>query len=129
MKDSDLDASQSGAFNPYRLLMTKLIGGRINAPRARSAANTWRKTQRECIDAEAKRLAEEMEKVPLKEGEKRESMVTIRDRVARDMFGKLSKGEQNEWKKTAAQEHRVAEAAWKAEMEAKPATDPKSRQM
>ena len=53
-----MDPKESGAQNPYRLLLHKLTGTSTSKPRLRSAANVWCKTQRKEIDAEVKKIAE-----------------------------------------------------------------------
>ena len=45
MKDQDIDLKESGAQNPYRILLHKLTGTTIQKPRLKSAVNVWRKTQ------------------------------------------------------------------------------------
>jgi len=53
-----MDPKESGAQNPYRLLLQKLTGTSTPKPCLRSAANVWRKTQRKEIDAEVKKIVE-----------------------------------------------------------------------
>ena len=50
-----MDPKESGAQNPYRLLLHKLTGTLTPKPRLRSATNVWHKTQQKEIDAEVKK--------------------------------------------------------------------------
>lgn len=126
MKDMDLDSTATGVYNPYRSLLGKLTGKNINAPRQRSAANTWRKTQHDAVEAEIQRQLGQLEG---EGGVKKAQMIAFRDRVAREMFQRLSENEQREWRLAAIAEHQVAMKAWKMEMVGKLPTDSRSRQM
>ena len=57
MKDNDLDPNESGARNPYRVLLQKLTGTRASRPRLKTPANIWRKTHREQIEDEVRQQA------------------------------------------------------------------------
>jgi len=60
LKDSDLDAKDSGLQNPYRVLLFKLTGVGLVRPRLRSSVNTWHKLKvnRDAIEIEAKKRGE-----------------------------------------------------------------------
>ena len=121
MKDQDIDPKDSGAHNPYRILLHKLTGTSIQKPRQKSAANVWRKTQRQEIDAEVKALLN-YSAIP------QSSLAVTRDRVARDMFERLPVEEQAQWAEQAKEEHETALARWKEENEGKCSTMPEDRQ-
>ncbi|KAF8875013.1 hypothetical protein CPB84DRAFT_1752823 [Gymnopilus junonius] len=59
MKDHDVDSKANGAHNPYGALLYKLTGKEFVRPRAKTACNVWRKTQRAEIEAKVKALAAE----------------------------------------------------------------------
>lgn len=121
MKDQDIDPKDSGAQNPYRMLLHKLTGTSTQKPRLKSATNVWRKTQRREIDAEVKEMA--------KNGDlPRSSLAAKRDKVARDMFERLPAEERAGWAEQAKEEHEAALATWKEENEGKCSTTPEDRQ-
>jgi hypothetical protein len=121
MKDQDLDPKESGAQNPYRILLHKLTGTSIQKPRLKSAANVWRKTQRKEIDVEVKKIAKQSN-IP------RSSMAATRDKVARDMFERLPAEDRAQWVEQAKEEHDTALAKWKEECEGKCSTASEDRQ-
>jgi hypothetical protein len=121
MKDQDIDPMESGAQNPYRILLHKLTGTTIQKPRKIWVVNVWRRTQRKEIDREAKIIAEK-EKTP------RSKLAAVRDKVARELFERLSKEEQQQWVEQANEEHDAAVAKWKEETEGRPSTTPADRQ-
>ncbi|KAF9470378.1 hypothetical protein BDN70DRAFT_902157 [Pholiota conissans] len=98
MKDNDLDPKESGAFNPYHALMTRLTGKEVVRPRCKTGANMWRKTHREHIEAELKRRLGDLKG-------KRDRLAAERDKIAREMFGRLDLEEQRDWKTMVLAEH------------------------
>ncbi|KAF8202529.1 hypothetical protein BJ912DRAFT_842680, partial [Pholiota molesta] len=100
MKDCDMDPKDSGAHNPYRILLHKLTGTTIHCPRRRSAVNVWRKTQRAIIEEE----------------------------VAKELYARLPSDEKAEWEVRSRDEHAAAIKAWKDETEGSLSTDPEDRQ-
>jgi hypothetical protein len=58
MKDHDIDPRESGAHNPYRILLHKLTGTAIQKPQQKAPVNVWRKLERKEIDLEAKKIIE-----------------------------------------------------------------------
>jgi hypothetical protein len=121
MKDQDIDPKDSGAQNPYRILLHKLTGTSIQKPHLKSATNVWRKTQRQEIDAEVKEIA--------KRGAiARSSLAATRDKVARDMFERLPAEEKAGWAEQAKEEHEAAITRWKEENEGNCSTTPEDRQ-
>jgi hypothetical protein len=121
MKDQDMDPKESGAQNPYRILLHKLTGASIQKPRLKSATNVWRKTQRKEIDAEVKKIAKR-DNIP------RGSMAATRDKVARDIFEALPSDEKAQWVEQAKEEHETALAKWKEESEGNCSTSSEDRQ-
>ena len=121
MKDHNIDPKDSGAQNPYRVLLHKLMGTSIQKPRLKSATNVWCKTQRQEIDAEVKEITKR-NPIP------RSALAATRDKVARDMFEKLPAEEQAEWVEQAKEEHAAALTRWKDENEGNCSTTPKDRQ-
>jgi len=117
MKDQDLDPKESGALNPYRLLLLKLTGGSSQRPRLKSAVNIWRKTARAEIDEIVKQ-----KEVP------RAQLAKHRDQAAREMFAKLSAEEKEQWAEQAKEEHEEALKAWKQDTEGEVSMAPEDRQ-
>jgi len=118
MKAQDLDPKESGALDPYRILLNRLIGTSAQRPRLKSSVNVWRKTARAEIDAVVKQKGD----VP------RAQMAKHRDQAARDMFSKLSEEEKEQWAEQAKEEHEEALKTWKHETEGKLSTAPEDRQ-
>ena len=118
MKDKDLDPKQSGAEDPYRILLHKLTGVSSQRPRLKSTVNVWRKTVRVEIEAIVKQ----------KDGVSRSQMAKLRDQTAREMFANLSAEEKKEWAEQAKEEHEEALKFWKCETEGNPSTTPEDRQ-
>jgi len=105
MKDSDLDPKESGAQNPYRILLLNLAGmSSTTKPRLRTACNTWRKTQRKAIN---NKLLQRYGGLPYKK------QVAARDKIAKEMYDKLSDVEKEGWEDQAKMDHAEAMAKWK----------------
>lgn len=119
MKDHDLDPLESGENNPYRVLIHKLTGVSHQKPRLRSATNTWGKTQKEFIDAEIKKTGAIVG---------RNHLVAARDKMARSLFLKLPKAEQEVWEKQAKEDHQEQVEKWKNDLASPPSTQPADRQ-
>lgn len=118
MKDQDLDPKESGAQDPYRVLLHKLTGVSSQRPRLKTPANVWRKTARVEIDGVAKQ----------KEGVPRAQKATLHDQIAREMFAALSQEERQGWAEEAKEEHEEALKTWKRETEGSLSTSPEDRQ-
>lgn len=104
MKDSDMDPKESGAHNPYRILLLKLAGmTSMTKPRLCTACNTWRKTERKAINEKVKQRWG---------GLTREQQAAARERVAKEMFVKLSDVEKEGWKQQAEEDHVERLAKW-----------------
>jgi N-acetyl-beta-hexosaminidase len=112
MKDQDINPKDSGTHIPYRTLLHKLTGTSIQKPRLKLATNVWRKTQRQEIDAEVKKLGTIAWS----------SLAATRDKVARDMFDRLPAEEQAGWAEQAKEDHEAAVTQWKEENEGKCST-------
>jgi len=119
MKDHDIDPKDSGKHNPYRALLYKLTGLGAKKPRLRSACNTWRKltVNRDLIEVLAKA-----------QGATKKNGVTVRGKIASDLFAELSAETKEEWAALAVQEHEEGVAAWKLAMTSPPSTLPVDRQ-
>lgn len=127
-KAQDLEPTQTGAFDPYRAVFFKLLGNKqMNRPRAKTPVNLWRKSKNVEIEAEAQRIIESTWD-PTSKKTKKEMAVSTRDKVARDMFEKLSEEEKLFWKQEVKDEHNAAVEQWAKEMNGPIATDPASRQ-
>ena len=121
MKDQDIDPTESGAQNPYHILLHQLMGMTIQKPRKIWVVNVWRKSQCQEIDREAKIIADR-EKTP------RSRLAAVRDKGACKLFYKLPDVEQQQWVEQANEEHETAMAKWKEETQGKASTTPADRQ-
>jgi len=121
MKDQDIDPKESGAENPYRILLHKLTGTSIKKPRLKSATNVWRKSQRKEIDMQVKEITR-VGSTP------RTALAAIRDKVACDMFEKLPQEEKTHWIEVAKEEHDEALTGWKDDFEGSCSILPQDRQ-
>lgn len=121
MKDQDIDPRDSGADNPYRILLHKLTGNTIQKPRRQPPVNVWRKTQRKEIDIEAKKITD-------KDGIPRSKHAAVRDKMARDMYEMLSEEEKVQWIEQATEEYETAMMRWRNDVEGDPSTASEDRQ-
>ena len=104
MKDSNMDPKESGAQNPYRILLLKLAGMTSTLkPRIWTACNTWRKTQRKEINDKTKQQYGNLS---------RSQQVTARDKIAKEMYAKLSDVEKEGWEEQAVEDHAERMAKW-----------------
>ena len=118
MKAQDLDPKESGAQDPYRILLSRLIGTSAQRPRLKSTVNVWRKTVQAEIDAVVKQKGD----IP------RAHMAKHCDQVVREMFLKLSVEEREQWAEQVKEEHEEALRTWKHETEGKLSMAPEDRQ-
>lgn len=58
MKDQDIDPRESGAHNPYHILLHKLTSTSTQKLRQKAPVNIWWKSERKEIDFEAKKIIE-----------------------------------------------------------------------
>ena len=101
MKNQDVDPRESGAHNPYRILLHKLTGTIIQKPRLKAPVNVWRKMQHKEIDLEAKKITENTP---------RSKHANVQDQVAWEMYDFLSQEEKSQWIEQAKEDHEVAMA-------------------
>lgn len=116
-----MDPRESGAQNPYRLLLHKLTGTSSQKPRLKSPVNVWRKTQRREIDSE-------VQDITARNPVARNRLAALRDKVARDMFEKLPEAEKAQWVEQAKEEHEAALAQWKKDNDGSYSHAPADRQ-
>lgn len=116
--------TESGAYNPYRALLAKLVGKSADRLRLKTAVNIWRKTERPLIESQAKEIVEVSKNRPLAPGEKKESLIAVRDRVARSIFAQLPKEDRLFWEQEAAEEHKKATDEWNNLMKKGPSEEP-----
>ena len=107
--------------NPYHRLLFNLAGIKPKAPRLNSAVNTWRRSFREEIQAEAKLQAEKL-------GKDGNMLASVREHVAKKMFEQLSAEEQKDWASQAKEEHQQAMKDWKEQTNRPPSTSLADRQ-
>ena len=117
MKDQDIDPTESGAQNPYCILLHQLTGMTIQKPRKIWVINVWRKSHHKEIDREAKIIIE-------RENTPRSKLASDRDKVACDLVEKLPEVEQQQWADQANEDHEAMVAKWKKETEGKASTTP-----
>ncbi|KAF9550943.1 hypothetical protein CPC08DRAFT_647741, partial [Agrocybe pediades] len=111
-KGSKDGGASAGSVDPYRIMMHRLCGTEAQKPRRLSAANTWRK-----LNDNAKLIEKE-----------RKKLIAINDEVARDLFGKLPKEEQDSWLEVAKDNHERKMVEWKKLVDQDPSEDPADRQ-
>ncbi|PPQ80644.1 hypothetical protein CVT25_001652 [Psilocybe cyanescens] len=121
MKDHDLDPKDSGSINSFQVLIAKFTGKETNRPRLKPAVNLWRLDKRDIIEAKVKQRAEAT-------NTPRGGYASLREKIVREMFGKLSQEEQRYWKSKAHEEHSAAMKIWKKEMAEPPSVSPEDRQ-
>ena len=115
MKDQDIDLRDSGADNPYRILLHKLTGNTIQKLRRQPPVNVWRKTQHKEIDIEVKKIMD-------KDGIPHSKHAAVRDKMAWDMYEMLSEEEKVQWIEQATEEYETAMMRWWNDVEGDPST-------
>jgi len=116
-----MDPKESRVQNPYCMLLHKLTGVGIQRPRLKSAVNTWRKSQRDDIEREVRRIV-------LRDGTPRSQLAKLRDSIAHKMFEGLPEEERTQWAEQAKEEHEAALEAWKEATTGEPSKEPTERQ-
>jgi len=116
-----MDPKEPGSQNPYRALLHKRTGIGIQHPRLKSAVNTWRKTRRDDIEHEVRRIV-------LIDGTPHSQLAKLRDSIARKMFEALPVEEQKQWGEHAKEEHEAILEVWKETTTGEPSTEPADRQ-
>ncbi|PPQ93426.1 hypothetical protein CVT25_004498 [Psilocybe cyanescens] len=104
MKNKEQNPRDSSlSFDPVAMMMYKITGkGLPPKPRLKTAANIWRKTQREAIENNAHITKAQVKK----------HMAALRDKVARQLFTKLDKDVREHWRQIAIKEYGEAFATW-----------------
>ncbi|PPQ79593.1 hypothetical protein CVT24_010043 [Panaeolus cyanescens] len=125
MKDHNMDPLESDAQNPYKVLLHQLTGTTLQKPRLKTAANVWRRTHREEIENEALSRAGATK---LKDVQLRKKLASLREKVAKELYGELPAEEKAEWERLAKEEHDEAIAKWEAALKRPPSTEPADRQ-
>jgi hypothetical protein len=89
MKDHDIDPHESGAHNPYQILLHKLTETTIQKPQLKASINVRRKTQCKEIDIKAKKIIE-------KENTTWSKHAAVWDKVAWEMYDLLPQEEKSQ---------------------------------
>jgi len=121
MKDADDNLQELDTSNPYHVLLLQLMGLPPKPPRLVSAMNSWRKDHR-------KEIKDELSRRVKLEGWDRKTLAPLREKVAKEIFGRLSQAERNRWAEQAKQKHKTATEEWKKEVSAPPSTCPADRE-
>ncbi|KAJ3485365.1 hypothetical protein NLJ89_g11904 [Agrocybe chaxingu] len=121
MKDHALDPKDTGAQNPYQVLLHKLTGKGLKRPRVKSGPNAWRRTHTAEIEEETRRRAQQ-------QGVSAKKLAGVREGVAKEMFALLDASEREEWLARSKEEHEDAVKKWEAETEGPLSTAPEDRQ-
>lgn len=121
MKDNAVDPNETGARNPYRILLHQLTGSQAQRPRLKTASNVWRRTHREEIERKVEAQA-------TAEGCSRKKLAPLREKLSKEMFAALAKEEKEEWEQAAKNEHQEAIAKFEHDLKSPPSTNPADRQ-
>ncbi|KAJ3502939.1 hypothetical protein NLJ89_g8658 [Agrocybe chaxingu] len=121
MKDHEINPKDTGADNPYRVLLHKLTGKGLTKPRQKSGPNTWRKTHTMEIELETRRRA-------MQQGVNVKRLAGIREGVAKEMFAALDPFERDEWLERTKEEHDEAIKKWESDVNGPLSTAPEDRQ-
>jgi hypothetical protein len=113
-----MDPVESGAKNPYRVLLHQLTGSGNSRPRRKTARNVWCKSHNKLID-EAMRGKPKVS---------RNQQAALRDKVSKGLFEKLPQVEREQWEQQAKEEHAEKLAEWEKEQQGEVSTDPADRQ-
>jgi len=112
MKDhaSSEGASKTKADGTYQILLGQLTGASDKAPRQKTAINIWRKSYTQEIEKEVTLRAK-------RENLDRKKLAPVREKVAKEMFEKLSLGDKDKWTKQAKEDHEAEIKEWKSKQE------------
>ncbi|KAM6489701.1 hypothetical protein JOM56_014724 [Amanita muscaria] len=121
-KECDLPSKESGALDPYSLLLHKLTGVGVSKPRKKAAYNVWAKTQAELIEEKAKG---EVTRSNLKA----KDLANICCQIMRRLFHALPPEEQKEWESQAMEDHKNATEEWEKAIKAAPSTRQEDHQL
>lgn len=124
MKAHNCDPRGKDPSNPFTSLLFSLTGkATVEKPRQKSAVNCWSKSPNICNT-----INDEVYKICVAEGVRRNQSVSIWNRVAREQFGLLKQEEKERWEQKAKEEHTKEIEAWNALNEGRVSTKPEDRQ-
>jgi hypothetical protein len=125
MKDhtSDEGTSKTKDGDAYRILLGQLTGASDKAPRQKTAVNIWRKSYTQEIEKEVTLRAK-------RDNVDKKKLAPVREKVAKEMFEKLSLEDKDKWTKRAKEDHEADIKEWKFKQEttSPPSTSPADRQ-
>jgi len=119
MKDQDLDPTESGTLNAFRVLLLRQTGVGPSKPRHRTPIEVWRK-----LTANREAIA----KLAKEQGANKQTGAKIRANIAKTMFEALDEATQTEFAALADQENREADENWKKNTSGPFPTTPIDRQ-
>src|SRR6188768_901890 len=96
MKDQDLDPTESGALNAFRILLLRQTGVGPSKPRHRTPVEVWRK-----VTANREAIA----KLAKDQGATKQTGAKIRSTIAKTMFDALDESTRVEYAALAEQEN------------------------
>jgi len=119
MKDQDLDPTESGVLNAFRLLLLRQTGVGPSKPRHHTPIEVWRKLtpNREVIA-----------KLGKEQGANKQTGAKIRSNIAKTMFEALDEATQAEFAALADQENKESDENWKKNTSGPFSTAPVDRQ-
>lgn len=124
MKTHDIDPRSKDPSNPFTSLLFSLTGkAAAEKPRQKSAVNCWSKSPDVC-----KSINDEVYKLCVEQGLRRNQSVAIWNKVAREQFAKLTAEDRAHWEEKTKQQHREDLEAWNALNEGQVSTKPEDRQ-
>lgn len=109
------------SVDTYRILLHQLAGTSNKAPRQKTAVNVWRRSHTEEIEKEVKLRAQ-------RDNVDRKRLAPVREKVAKEMFERLSLGERDKLSMHAKEDHAAEIKKWKQETTTPPSTSPADRQ-
>lgn len=114
-------SSKSRTIDPYRSLLGQLTGTSDKAPRQKSAVNIWRKLYTDDIEKEVTIRAK-------RDNVDKKKLAPVREKVAKEMFERLSRVDKDDWAKQAKEQHEAEIKVWKEEATSPPSECPADRQ-
>ena len=119
MKDQDLDPTESGALNAFRILLLRQTGVGPSKPRHRTPVEVWRK-----ITANREAIA----KLAKDQGANKQTGAKIRSTIAKTMFEDLDESTRAEYAALAEQENKELDENWSRNTSGPFSTAPVDRQ-
>lgn len=123
MKDNAMDPKESGVHSPYRILLHKLTGQGMQKPRRKSAKNFWRVTEKARIEEVAVARVGPCDPKVL-----HKKLAAQREKVAVELYTKLSQDEKEEYEQMSLDEHKAALEKWERDANGPISEDPADRQ-